>query len=388
MAISNTHYQSAYSVQPAGLVGEVADQNGNNDFASRINGEASASIAAGLAVMRDSSAKETKVKAVAGTSPELLGVAVASTRQSADNSDNRTYAAGDDIRILTQGTAWMEAAGTLAAGDAVYIVNTGADQGKPGPASLGGTYPGVTLTWNKALAAGQARIERMTFDADLVTSNVFNCDVFGTAIDAITFNTSHDVTMGQIVDAIIEAGADNLLSATLSDQAGNNRTIDVVSFAFANTAILTNSVVTAGASQAGVTEAAVQTGYAPASFSCTVDGDTIGPVVWSGSHDDTMQNIAAQLAGHSKVASAVVTIDEDAFDPTITLTGANYAADDIDVASATVTGGEATPATVTVDNEATPGVAQTAVLWADAGVVVGGTDGETVKISVAVLPKP
>lgn len=388
MATSNTHYQTSYSTQPAGLVGEIADQNANTDETSRINGEASASIAPGLAVMRDSAAKETGCKAVAGTSPEIIGVAVASTRLSAADSDDRTYAAGDDVRVLTQGSVWMEAAGTLAAGDSVYIVNTGADQGKPGPSSLGGTAPQVTLTWGKAMAEGQARIERMTFDADLVTSNVFNVDVFGVAIDAITFASSHDVTMGIIVDAIIEAGGDALLSATLSDQMGDNRTIDVVSLAHANTAILENSVVTAGASQAGVTEAATQTGYAPASFSCTVDGDSIGPVVWSGSHDDTMQNIAAQLAGHNKVASAAVTIDEDAFDAVITLTGANYTADDIDVASATVTGGEATPATVTVDNEATPGVAQTAVLWSDAGVLVGGSDGETVKIALAVLPRP
>jgi len=393
VTISNTHYQTSYGFQPAGIVGEIADRDGTEAEIERVNGEATSAIDFGTVVVRDSSAKETKCKRPAASTDEILGVAVVSGSVSADDSDDREFDAGDYTRILTRGKVWMEAAGTLAAGDTPWVVLSGADQGKVGPSSGGGTAPQVTLTWSKALAGGVPRVQTITLDADFVPGNTLNGTIGGQAF-AVAFNTDHATTMGDMLTALRQelADSDQRASVALSDVAGDNRVVTVTSLGeegkSATAQALASLAITGGASQANVTAADQQAGIAPASFSCTVDGDPIGPVEWSGTHDDTMKNIAAQLAGHSKVASAVVTIDEDAFDPTITLTGANKVADDIDVAAAAVTGGESTPATVAVDNEATPGVAATAMEWSQARVVKGGTDGDVIKVSIDVSPKP
>jgi len=304
---------------------------------------------------------EDGCKLPASSGDVITGVTMAVPLTQPDaNGDRKTPVTGV-CSVMRSGPIWVEVEQTVAKGDPVYVRHTangaGKDPGQFRKDSDGsvGVYPQTSLTLSGALDAGQKRIERMTFDADLVTSNVFNVTVFGVAIDSITFNGDHNVTMSQIADAIIEAGADDLLSATLSDMGGTNRAIDVVSMGNANTAILAGSVVTAGASQAGVTEAQVQAGAAGHTLTLDVDGDTV-TAPWAGSHDATVHSFAEELAGHPKVAAAEVTHVLAGNDLVITLTGANYAADDIDLANGNPTGG-ATARTGAINNEVVAGVA-------------------------------
>ena len=386
---SNTHSQASYGVQPAGVVGEFAESSANRDTINRVNGEATEAIAFGRAVMRDTTSGTTKrynCKEVAGTSPEIMGIAVVSSRQSATDSDDRTYAAGDDVLIATQGDVWCEAAGTLAAGDTPYIVTSGADQGLPGPSTAGGTAPQVSATLSGVLDDGQARVQTLTADADFVGGDTLDLDIGGATMPQLTFNTSHGQTMLDWKTALEQTLADDNQQALvdLSDIGGTNRVITISSLG--SHSATSQAITGIVASGLAVVAADQQAGAAAASLSMTVDGDTVSSE-WAGSSDDTWHAFATELAGHSKVASAVVTEVLNGPDLVITLTGANKVADDIDLAAATVTGG-AVARTIAVNNEVTPGVAQTAVEWTSAIVRQGGADGEIVKISVAVLPKP
>jgi len=92
----------------------------------------------------------------------------------------------------------------------------------------------------------------ITFDADLVTSNVVNGRVNGVAISAVTFGTDHDTTMDLLV-AALEA-LDSVDSVSLTD-ATNNRQLTVYAADPSEIFVLSDWAVTAGAGQAGVTVA-------------------------------------------------------------------------------------------------------------------------------------
>lgn len=99
----------------------------------------------------------------------------------------------------------------------------------------------------------------ITFDAALVTANVINGSVNGTAMAAVTFATSNDATMQAIATAI-EAASPTVKSATVISVAGaatNDRVIEVISTDLTSIVALSGFAVTAGASQAGVVVATV-----------------------------------------------------------------------------------------------------------------------------------
>lgn len=84
-------------------------------------------------------------------------------------------------------------------------------------------------------------------DADLITANVVNITVNGTAMAAVTFDTDHDTTMGLIVSALNDMTG---VEAVLDPADTNSRTIQIL--IKGETAVITGAV-TLGASQAGVT---------------------------------------------------------------------------------------------------------------------------------------
>lgn len=98
----------------------------------------------------------------------------------------------------------------------------------------------------------------LTMSAALVTGNVINGSVNGSAIPAITFATSNDATMAALAAAI--AAMPGVESATVTSVAGaatNDREIVVVADDHTNIVALSGFAVTAGASQATVTIATV-----------------------------------------------------------------------------------------------------------------------------------
>jgi hypothetical protein len=93
-------------------------------------------------------------------------------------------------------------------------------------------------------------LSTITFDADLVTSNVINGDIGGNSIAPVTFASTHLDTMNAIAAAI--ELLDGVASATVGGS--GNRVITVVAEEDATNVFAENWVVTLGASQAGVTE--------------------------------------------------------------------------------------------------------------------------------------
>lgn len=89
----------------------------------------------------------------------------------------------------------------------------------------------------------------ITFDADLVTSNVINGRVNGVAMSAVTFATDHDATMDLIVAAL---SALDVVNTCLLTDTSDNRQITVYAADQEATFILSDWVVTAGGGQAGI----------------------------------------------------------------------------------------------------------------------------------------
>jgi len=90
---------------------------------------------------------------------------------------------------------------------------------------------------------------KLVFSADLVTSNLIDMDVNGVSMAQVTFTTDHLTTMGLIVAAL---NAMTGVEAVLDPADGTNRTL-LIRVKGTNVAI-TNDVVTAGASQATITD--------------------------------------------------------------------------------------------------------------------------------------
>lgn len=90
--------------------------------------------------------------------------------------------------------------------------------------------------------------DTVVFDADFVTSNVIDGTINGVAITQVPFNTDHDTTIGDLVTEIL-TNAD-VTSATLTDVAGDNRTIRIIT---KGQACVTTFTVTLGATQAVAT---------------------------------------------------------------------------------------------------------------------------------------
>lgn len=107
------------------------------------------------------------------------------------------------------------------------------------PANLWRRYI-VDVTW-----------QTITFDADLVTSNVVNLKVNGVAMTAETFDTDNATTMAAIAAQLVTDFPTVIASAS----SNGTDTITVVPVALNNSVVITEVVVTLGASQATATVA-------------------------------------------------------------------------------------------------------------------------------------
>lgn len=88
----------------------------------------------------------------------------------------------------------------------------------------------------------------LVFDADIVTDNVVDLDVNGDSITSVPFNSTHALTMADLITQI-ELHAD-VGSAILDPADGTDRTL-IVTAVDGEDIVLTNIVVTLGGSQAG-----------------------------------------------------------------------------------------------------------------------------------------
>jgi len=68
-------------------------------------------------------------------------------------------------------------------------------------------------------------LSRVVFSTDFITGNTIDFTINGTAVTQVTFTTDHDTTMAAIVSQIESDVANS--SVTLSDVAGDNRTLDI-----------------------------------------------------------------------------------------------------------------------------------------------------------------
>lgn len=91
------------------------------------------------------------------------------------------------------------------------------------------------------------QVSTLTFDAELVTSNTIDMDVNGVAMTQVTFATDHATTMGLIATQLV-TDFPLLIGSVVVD----TNTLEIISVA-AQTIVIDEIVVAAGASQAGGT---------------------------------------------------------------------------------------------------------------------------------------
>lgn len=370
--MATSFYQGSFGSElPALTIGDQSAITASDERATRFN-RSSASVAYGLAVVRDNSEPLTGAIIPTATSQKLVGVAINDGRSIMPSSSNaRAYADDDSMTLQVVGAVAMEAGNAITADDPVYIETSGADAGKPFGAdnATAGSY---TLTLDKALAGGVKRIQTITFSADLSAGNLLDGAINASAITQVTFATDHGTTMGLIVNSI-EAKAAALgldLEVALTD-AVDNRVITIVDndAPSATGVALTAFAVTAGAAVV-TTVADAQAGIAPASVSVSVNAVTV-TTAWSGTSESTMLAFAQELDAQTGVTSAILNAASTviALASSIPLT----------LASGTVTGGEGTPATLTTATVAA-GVASTRIAWTSAKFLSEAADGAAVNV--------
>lgn len=96
----------------------------------------------------------------------------------------------------------------------------------------------------------------ITFSAALVTSNVINMKVNGVAMTAVTFATDNDTTLAAIATQLLTQFS-SVLEATIGAARNGTRAINIVPKGANSTVVISDVVVTAGASQATATVAEV-----------------------------------------------------------------------------------------------------------------------------------
>jgi hypothetical protein len=153
-------------------------------------------------------------KLPASGSDELLGVAIYD-----QSSSDGQYAAKSAVGIGKRGAFWVTVDEAVTPDDTVYV-----------------RY------------AGKMQVQTIVLDADLVTSNVFEGDVNGSAV-SVTFSVDHLTTMGLMATAI--DAIDGVDSAVVGG--AGNRTITVTASSVDADVTLENFLITLGASQANIT---------------------------------------------------------------------------------------------------------------------------------------
>jgi len=390
MAIN--HYQSAFPTTPdEGLAGHPAG-TGEYLAESLTNDEAATRIGFGLGVKANG---EDGCKLPASSADAIDGVTMYVPLVQPDANFDRKVPTDGVCLVMQRGRIWVEVEETVAKNDPVYVRHTangaGKDPGQFRKDSDGseGVYPQVSWTLSGALDAGRARIQKLVLSADLIAGDDVDGEIGGTAIATVSYDgVSHLTTMELIMSAIqVAADTAGEVIDNMYIAGATAREIHILSDAHSPTALpLTSWATTNGgagtAAFASATGADVTAGKLPHTLTLDVDGDTI-TAEWSGSHDDTVHTFAAELESHAKVASAVVTHVAAGPDLVITLTGANYLANDIDLANGDPTGG-VNARTGALNNEVVAGVAVSAkaAQWTGARYAKGAAAGKNALLEV------
>ncbi len=130
------------------------------------------------------------------------------------------------------------------------------------PASLGDV---TQSTFSKEVEAHKLHeefeveglIHTLTFDAALVTGNLFDMNIAGNAITQVPFNADSDTTMGDIATVIAAITGIKSAEVVVITGAGNDRVIKITPDDQLLGIAIDTPVVTGGASQAGVVAATV-----------------------------------------------------------------------------------------------------------------------------------
>lgn len=148
------------------------------------------------------------IKLPASSGDDIRGVSIQDLAQ-----PDGEFALNSAVPILSRGEIWVTAEETVAVGDTPYIVY-----------------------------AGKKQVQTITLDADLITANVITTTVDGTSV-ASTFATDHDTTMT----------AHSALIAAINGVSGASSAARIITVTSDfDTELTITSVVTLGASQAGI----------------------------------------------------------------------------------------------------------------------------------------
>jgi len=386
MAIS--HYQSTFATTPdEGKKGHPAS-TGEYLADSLTNDEAATAIGFGLGVKANG---EDGCKLPASSADAIEGVTMHVPLIQPDaNGDRKTPTDGVCL-VMQRGRIWVDVEETVSKGDPVFVRHTangaGKDPGQFRKDSDGsvGVKPQVSWTLSGALDAGQPRIQLLTFNQNFQAGDTVDLNINGNAIETVTFAISHANTADLMIAAIREQLVQDGIDAHIEwDDAPTFNVLRMASLAepFSATAEAITGIAIGGGNGLTLTPSDAQAGAAPHTLTLDVDGDTITQM-WAGNHDDTIHNFADELASHAKVESAEVTHVAAGNDLVITLTGANFAADDIDLTNGNPTGG-ANARTGALNNEVRAGIAVSskAAQWTGARYVKGAAAGKNALLEV------
>lgn len=148
--------------------------------------------------------------------------------------------------------------------------------------------------------------QTITFDAALITANVINGNVGGSAIAAVTFATNSDATMAAVAAAILlMPGVASVEVVSGGAATNDDRVINVFPIDQVSGVALTGFVVTAGVSQAGIVIATVNNNV-KAGMPVEIDATTGKIKPLAGDANLTCIGIALHDATHNEMATVAV----------------------------------------------------------------------------------
>lgn len=161
-----------------------------------------------------------------------------------------------------------------------------------------------------------AQVQTITFSADLITSNVINGSVDGTALSATTFATDHATTMAAIATKI--AATAGVSTATVGGS--GNRVITVTAQSAGVPFTLSGFAVTLGASQATVAIVETVANHGPADDLAEIseEDDEYYGVIWNERQQDLVEEMAAYIETVRKIFGTCTEDDTNVLNDSIT----------------------------------------------------------------------
>lgn len=218
--------QTKYDLNPeiatAGM--RIDLPNELNDIISRLSEESNFPFGR-LSVLGTDKDRQALLPALATditNAKKVLGVTVLDINREfnqtkKDNGLEQGYDVKNMMAVLKRGRIWVQAEDAVNPESAVYV-----------------------------RFAEQPQVSDLVFDADLITGNSVDLKIDGAAITTVPFNADHVTTMGDLATEI--AGNAKVTSAVVGG--AGNRTITITTIDGDNSVILTDIVVSGGASQA------------------------------------------------------------------------------------------------------------------------------------------